>query len=192
MQKSPQRHSSKSILQLRVTLRDVEPPIWRRLLVSDSTTLTTFHAILQDTMGWENYHLYQFTVAGADYEAPDPEATGRDASQIKLKDLPLKIGSTFEYIYDFGDDWYHDIVLEDRLAVEPDLFYPQCIGGARACPPEDCGGPWRYTEVLEILHNPEHPEFQELTGWIGDFQPEAFDIRLINRILMLAFARGAV
>ena len=188
MSKTPPRGS---IFQLRIALRDIAPPVWRRVLVRSTATLAELHAILQDVMGWQNYHLWEFTIGTDQYEAPDPEATGRDASKVKLKDLNIEVGDTFEYVYDPGDDWQHDIVLEDRLAAEPDLAYPVCTGGARACPPEDCGGPHRYAEVLEIMQKPEHPDFRETGEWLGEgFHPEAFDRRITNRVLMLAFGGG--
>ena len=180
-----------SIYQLRVVLRDVEPAVWRRVLVRSTTTLAELHAILQDAMGWQNYHLWEFTVGADQYEAPDPEATGKDASKFRLKELALEIGDTFAYTYDPGDEWQHDVIVEDRLAAEPDQAYPVCTGGARACPPEDSGGPHRYAEVLEIMQNWEHPDFRETANWLGtDFHPEAFDLRATNRILMLAFGGG--
>lgn len=180
-----------SIYQLKVTLRGINPPIWRRLLVRSTTTLAKLHEIIQDTMGWQNYHLYQFAIGPVEYEAPDPEATGRDTTKAKLRDLPLEIGDVFEYVYDFGDDWQHDIVVEERLRADQQ-FYPVCTGGARACPPEDSGGPHHYAEVLQIMRNPEHPDFEETMAWLGDdFDPEMFDLRATNRILMLAFGKGA-
>ncbi|MCI0355920.1 MAG: plasmid pRiA4b ORF-3 family protein [Acidobacteria bacterium] len=176
-----------------MALREVEPPIWRRVLVRDTTTLAKLHAIIQDVMGWQNYHLYQFTVGDDEFEAPDPEATGDDATQTKLKDLQLRPGDSFGYLYDFGDDWQHVVTVEEYLRADPEQSYPYCTGGARNCPPEDSGGPHRYAEVLQILQNPEDPEYAELADWLGDgFHPEAFDVRTTNRILMLAFQRGAV
>jgi len=193
MVRSTKPSSSGTILQLKVSLRETDPPVWRRILIRDTTTLEKLHALIQDTMGWQNYHLWEFVVRGEHYEAADPEATGRDAAKMKLKDLPLETGESFEYVYDPGDDWQHEIVLETRLRVDPEQFYPACTAGARACPLEDSGGPWRYAEILEILANPKHPEYPEIKGWIGnDFHPEAFDLRATNRILRLAFGRGVV
>ncbi|MGH2374896.1 MAG: plasmid pRiA4b ORF-3 family protein [Gemmatimonadales bacterium] len=193
MPRSPGARSPGSIIQLHIALREIAPPIWRRVLVRDTTTLAKLHAIIQDVMGWENYHLYRFTIGTSDFEAPDPEATGQDATRTKLKDLRLRTGDSFEYVYDFGDDWQHVVTVENYLRAEADHFYPWCTGGARNCPPEDCGGPYRYAEVLQILQDPEDPEYGELAEWLrDDFQPEAFDLRTTNRILMLAFSRGAV
>jgi Plasmid pRiA4b ORF-3-like protein len=185
--------ASGSICQLKVTLRDVAPPIWRRLLVRNTTSLATLHAIIQEAMGWQNYHLWEFVVGSGHYEAPDPEATGRDATKVKLKDLPLAVGRSFDYVYDPGDDWQHEIVLEDRLPADSDRFYPACTGGARACPPEDSGGVGQYAEILRIMQSAEDPEFRQTMEWLGEgFHPEVFDLRATNRILMLAFGHGAV
>ncbi len=182
-----------SIYQLKITLQDIEPPIWRRILVRGTTGLARLHEIIQETMGFQNYHLYEFAIGGERFEAPDAEATGGDATRVKLRDLGVQIGDSFEYTYDFGDDWRHEILLENRLRGEPDQFYPVCISGARACPPEDSGGPGGYAELLRVLGNPEDPDFAEMREWAGDeFDPERFDLRATNRILMLAFGRGAV
>jgi len=193
MVKSAKPSAPGSIYQLRVSVRETAPPIWRRILVRGTTNLEKLHRIIQDAMGWQNYHLWEFVIRGEHYEAADPEATGHDAAKVKLTQLQLEVGESFEYVYDPGDDWQHEVVLEERLRADPEQFYPACTAGARACPPEDVGGPWRYGEVLEIIKHPKHPEYGESKEWLGDdFQPEAFDLRSTNRILMLAFGRGAV
>ena len=193
-QKRPRpRSSAASIYQLRITLQEIQPPIWRQLLVPGTTTLAELHAIIQDAMGWQNYHLYEFTIRNERFEQPDPEAEGKDATRVKLKDLSLEVGDTFEYVYDFGDDWHHEVILEGRVHADPEADYPLCMDGARACPPEDCGGPGGYTELLRVLGNPEDPEYAESTQWVGKhFHPECFDLKAANRILMLAYGRGAV
>ena len=191
MSRTPKKPARDGIWQLRIVLRDVSPPVWRRIQVRSATTLAELHAIVQDVMGWQNYHLWEFIIGPNHYEAPDPEASGHDATTVKLKDLDVDIGSSFDYVYDPGDDWQHEVVVEDRLAPQPDVSYPVCTGGARACPPEDSGGPHRYGEILEILQNPAHPDFSELSEWLAEgFQPETFDLRATNRILMLAFGGG--
>lgn len=158
------------VFQLHVTLRDVEPVVWRRFLVRNTTTLATLHAILQHVMGWQNYHLWAFTIGSRRYGPSGVGAPDGDATKVRLKDLSLAVADTFEYEYDFGDGWRHDIVVEDQPAAEPRQAYPVCTGGARACPPEDCGGPRRYVETLKTIQH-----------------PDVFDVRATNRILMLAF-----
>lgn len=194
----PQKHARSrpiagSIYQLRITLQEIRPPVWRRLQVRGATTLAQLHAIVQDAMGWQDYHLYKFTIRDEDFEQPDPEAEGKDATRIRLRDLPVEVGETFEYVYDFGDEWRHDIALEDRVRPDPEVEYPLCVDGARACPPEDCGGPGGYAELLRVLGKPNDPEYAETSRWVGDhFHPECFDWKATNRILMLAYGRRAV
>ncbi len=189
--KVPRIRGRDHVYTLRITLRDIQPPIWRRLVVRAHTSLAELHEILQDVVGWQNYHLWGFTIGPSLYEAPDPEASGLDATKVTLKTLGVAAGSTFEYLYDAGDDWVHEVAVEDVHPADPELAYPVCVGGARACPPEDCGGPHRYGEILEMLQDPKHAGFAELADWIGDsFHPEAFDLRATNRILMLAYGGG--
>jgi hypothetical protein len=90
----------------------------------------------------------------------------------------------FTYTYDFGDNWRHVIQVEKVLAAEPGARYPRCVGGKRACPPEDCGGPWGYGDFLEAISNPKHPEHEDMLEWAGDeFDPEAFDLEAVNEEL---------
>jgi hypothetical protein len=173
---------------LKVTLRDIDPPIWRRLLVPDDTTLAQLHLTLQELFGWQNYHLYQFSIHDQAYEAPSAEAKGRSATTATLKSLKFEKGDRFEYWYDFGDDWLCDIVVEDASPAAPDAIYPSCIGGARSGPPEDCGGSPGYQELLRVLAHPKDPRYAELKAWVGpDFDSEAFDQRTTNRLLQLVF-----
>ena len=103
-------------------------------------------------------------------------------------DLDLKPGTKLTYLYDFGDDWHHDIEVIAVRQHEDGMEYPFCVDGARAGPPEDCGGPYAYQDFLDILSDPKHPEHRERREWAGPhFQPEVFDIRATNRILQLAF-----
>jgi hypothetical protein len=187
----PRRQRNTAVIELRITLRDAVPPIWRRIVVPASMSLSTLHAVIQDVMGWENCHLYQFEVGGRSFEAAEPDTEGQDAGRVTLQGLSLKPRSSFRYTYDFGDDWVHDLTVESIAPADPDMAYPVCTGGARAGPPEDSGGPHGYSEILEILQNPEHPDFAQYQDWLSDgFQPECFDLRATNRILMLAFGGG--
>ena len=184
---------SQQIYQLKVRLFEIEPPIWRRIQVRGTVTLSKLHAILQDVMGWTNTHLYSFHIAGKDYEDPDPEAHRANARKTHLGRLGLKTGDTFEYHYDFGDDWRHEVLVEELLESVSARDYPVCLDGARACPPEDCGGVPGYATILEAIENPTDPEFRETLEWLDSaYNPELFDVRAINRILGLAHAKGAV
>lgn len=177
------------VFELKVSLRNIDPLIWRQLLIYGSTTLHGLHGAIQESFGWENYHLYQFEVGSRRFEAPEQEeATGEDATAILLMDLDLKPGTKLTYLYDFGDDWHHDIEVIAVRQHEDGMEYPFCVDGARAGPPEDCGGPHAYQDFLDILADPKHPEHRERREWAGPhFQPEVFDIRATNRILQLAF-----
>ncbi|HWG99566.1 MAG TPA: plasmid pRiA4b ORF-3 family protein [Pilimelia sp.] len=168
----------RQIFQLRVALRDVSPPVWRRLLVPGGYTLDRLHRAIQYAMGWHNCHLHSFDIDGAQYGEPDPdgELALRDEIDYRL-DAVVGKGSRFLYTYDFGDWWEHDVVVEDVFAAEPDEAYPTCADGERACPPEDVGGAYGYAQFRTALVDPEHPEHAAMREWLGrPFDPEAFDV----------------
>lgn len=128
-----------------------------------------------------------FTVAGTRYEGPDPDSDGDEVKRTTLKRLKLEPGAEFEYEYDFGDDWRHAITVEERQPRVADVTYPSCSDGERAGPPEDCGGPPGYDDLLRALRDPAHPEHADMVVWAGAWAPEVFDLRAVNRILRLAF-----
>jgi hypothetical protein len=173
-----------SVYQFKVTLKGASPPIWRRFQVTDDITLYRLHLVLQDVMGWLNYHLYQFTIGGLRYADPDPEydTTDRNAKKYKLWQVfggRQKAKALYEY--DFGDSWEHELVLEKVLPTTEGACYPVCLAGARACPPEDCGGVSGYARLLDIIRNPEDEEYEETMMWLGgSFDPEAFDLDEVN------------
>ncbi|MDP9312438.1 MAG: plasmid pRiA4b ORF-3 family protein [Chloroflexota bacterium] len=175
-----------AIYQLKVTLHDSKPPIWRRVQVPSDITLSKLHDILQIVMGWTDSHLHQFIVGQTYYGIPDP-MWGRDVKnerRTKLHQVAPEEKAKFTYEYDFGDDWLHDIVVEKILPAVEGTHYPLCIKGKRACPPEDCGGVWGYDSFLEAIRNPNHPEHDDMLEWAGgDFDPEAFDMEDVNRQL---------
>lgn len=165
--------------QLKVTLHDTKPPIWRRVLIDRASTLDQVHEVIQAAFGWWNYHLHEFEIGDMRYGVPDPdEGWGpptNDESKVRL-DSVVKKGSKFEYVYDFGDWWRHKIVVEGVLPADSTTTVPTCVDGRRACPPEDCGGTWGYDDLLAILADPTHPEHDERVEWIGrPFDPELFD-----------------
>ena len=179
------RQSKKSpIYQIKVTLRDSKPPIWRRLQVTGDTTLNSLHLILQEAMGWEGYHLYQFIVGQTYFGEPDPDFDAEDDSKVKLSQIMPLEKQKFTYEYDFGDSWLHEILVEKILPPEPGVRYPLCLKGKRACPPEDCGGVWGYDTLLETIKDPGNEEYEEMMDWLGgEFDPEAFDLDSINQRL---------
>lgn len=178
--------SAEKIYQLKVTLKGSKPPIWRRLLVSSTMTLEEMHEILQITMGWTNSHLHQFIAGGEYYGQIDPymdfEVT--DERKTKLDSLLKNEKDSIIYEYDFGDNWEHKLELEKVLPLDVEEELPRCIKGKRACPLEDVGGVWGYGELLEIIQDPTHPEYEERMEWVGDdFDPEHFSIAEVNHML---------
>lgn len=173
------RPTSGSVYQLKVSLLDTRPPIWRRVLVDGNSTLDHVHEVIQAAFGWWNYHLHEFEVGRERYGIPDPDGDWGEPPQDERRtrlDAIAGEGSSFRYTYDFGDGWDHRIVVEKVLPRTADTATPACIDGRRACPPEDCGGTWGYRELLEILGDPAHPEHDERHEWLGrPFDPEAFD-----------------
>lgn len=173
--------------EITVTLADVaDPAVWRRLLIPAAMPLSTLHQVIQAAMGWQNYHLHTFTDGRRTYGAPDPELPVADERRVRFRDLDIK--RTIGYTYDFGDDWDHQIVVHAVGAAEPGQRYPRCVGGAGACPPEDCGGAPGYINLKEILENPSDEEHASMVRWLGlehasEFDRAAFDIDLVNRRL---------
>jgi hypothetical protein len=173
-----------TVYQLKITLKDVRPPIWRRALVPDCS-LEELHEIIQVAMGWENYHLFDFEVGGERYtdSRGADELEMEDASQVLLSELVPKEKFKFGYTYDFGDDWRHEIVVEKILPQGAGRDAPVCLDGKRACPPEDVGGPWGYVDYLQALADPEHESHEDMLEWGGEFDPEAFDLDEVNKVL---------
>jgi hypothetical protein len=133
-------------------------------------------------MGWEDYHLHEFRMGRKIYGMPDldDEREIMDVKQTRIHDVIQRVGTEFEYRYDFGDDWEHDLLLEAILLPDPDTSYPRCIGGERNGPPEDVGGSGGYENYLAALADPEHEEQEDMLAWRGPFDPEAFSLAGIN------------
>ncbi|HPX75062.1 MAG TPA: plasmid pRiA4b ORF-3 family protein [Bacteroidales bacterium] len=178
------------IFQIQIALKGFRPKIWRRILVPENVLLPDFHKIIQTTMGWTNSHLHHF-VKGRSYyvhKTEDDVFVGNnsdiDYAKIKISDLLSFEKDKIIYEYDFGDDWEHDIVLEKILPYDTKLVYPICVKGKMNCPPEDCGGVWGYADMLEVLKDPEHEDYEELRDWLGEeFDPQFFDIDTVNELL---------
>lgn len=168
------------IFQLKITLCGIQPEIWRRVLAPGNIRLDMLHETIQGAMGWKDSHLHEFVVNGTTYGDPDNPPHGAFASECgtktKLKFLDLRPGDKFIYRYDFGDDWTHEVMVEGILEAVPKETYPKCVAGERACPPEDCGGPPGYEHLLQVLGNPNDPEYEDLSAWVGGiFDAENFD-----------------
>lgn len=171
-----------NVFQLKITLKEVKPPIWRRIQVRDDITLHDLHKVIQKLMDWEDSHLHGFDVKNDFYGMPGED--GLNEKKFRLKDLNLNKKSKFLYIYDFGDNWKHEVLLEDILPMDASVKYPVCLGGKRSGPIEDCGGPWGYQELLDILKDPEHPDYEDRLEWVPDnFYPELFDVSEMNKRL---------
>jgi len=174
------------IYQLKVTLRESKPPIWRRLQIGSDVRLGELHDIFQIAMGWTDSHLHQFIVGGVFYGVSDPDwdMDVEDERKVRLDQIASAEKEKFFYEYDFGDGWEHEVLVEKILAPEPEADYPRCIKGKRNCPPEDIGGVWGYGDFLEAIQDEDHPEHEEYLEWIGgSFDPEAFDLEEVNEVL---------
>jgi hypothetical protein len=174
---------------LKVTLRGIRPPIWRRVRVSSEMSLQVLHEVIQAAMGWEDAHLHEFRVGNRRYGEPSDD--GWPGAPRTYSENSVKLGSLvdqrirrFQYVYDFGDDWEHEVLIEKIEPLDSEQQYPSLITGKRRCPPEDCGGGYGYAQLLEALADPTAEEHTELTEWVGgQFDPERLDLELINQRL---------
>lgn len=185
------------IYQIQIVLRGSKPKIWRRLLVSSDLLLSDFHKTIQTAMGWTNSHLHQFIKNRTFYTVrmPDDDSWGEmdnvDYEKFKICDLLKKEKEKIVYEYDFGDSWEHDVIVEKILPVDDKLKYPICLAGKMACPPEDCGGVWGYADMLAVLKEPDHEEYENYMDWLGeDFDPEYFDKEEVNELLRTLKDKG--
>ena len=184
--------ASAPIYHLKVVLNGTKPPIWRRLQVPGNANLGWLHAVLQVAMGWTNSHLHQFRVGEllySDLRHNSPEFEGEpeilDENKATLQQVAPQQKDVLGYEYDFGDSWEHRITVEKILPPDPAAaMTARCLDGARACPPEDCGGVWGYDNLLKIIKNPKHEEHASIMEWLGaGFDPEAFDADEANTYL---------
>ena len=182
------RGETMNIDRVRVSLREIDPPIWRLLELSSRTTLKQLHRMLQIVMGWGDCHLHEYIADGQRYGTPDPhyDDVGEVLPEagVRLERVLPRSGASMLYLYDFGDNWQHDIRLEAALPAESGVTYPRLVGGARSCPPEDCGGPRAYADLLEVLVDPDHRDFEQMRAWVGPrFNAEAFSVAAVNQRL---------
>ena len=181
----------KTVHRLKVTLRDVHPAVWRRIELLSSTSLPALSIVLEAAMGWRGGHLHAFEAGDVTYELPNDDIVAFgvtvDERTVHLAEVVPEAGTMFRWDYDFGDGWEHDVLVE---AVEPrqlGVVYPRCLAGERACPPDDCGGPWGYANVLASWADPDHPDRVELSDWLPPgFDPEAFDVAATTERLLTA------
>ncbi|HRK26353.1 MAG TPA: plasmid pRiA4b ORF-3 family protein [Chitinophagales bacterium] len=180
------------IYQILISLKDSKPKIWRRVLIPADSMLEELHAIIQIVMGWDDSHLHQFIKNKTYYTVKLFEDDyWNEANTIDYIEEEVGVSSLLKakkdkmmYEYDFGDEWQHEILLEEILPVDDAITYPICIDGKRRCPPEDCGGIWGYANLLTILSQPDHEQYEDMLEWVGeDFDPEYFDKTEVNEAL---------
>lgn len=176
-------------VQIRIALDEIEPEVWRRLVVPLNWTLEQLHLAIQAAFNWWNYHLHEFRIGGLRYGdvelledgafEGDPRAF--DQREVRLRDFEGP-GTAFVYIYDFGDDWRHTVEIEKLLALDIAPKQAICIDGARARPPEDVGGVPGYKRFLAVMADPNDPEHTDTKRWCGGhFDPEWFDLALVDK-----------
>jgi hypothetical protein len=174
------------VFQVRISLEDIEPPVWRRVLIPGGVNLSKLHDIFQAAMGWTNSHLHSFTIDAKLYgpqfdDYPDDELDETECTvSFALRGSVLH----FSYEYDFGDSWTHKVVVEDVSWAPYVLKHGVCLDGGGACPPEDVGGTGGYEEFLAALADPLHEEHDNYLVWVGyKFDPEAFNVAAANAAL---------
>jgi len=180
------------VYQFKITLNGSKPSIWRRIVVPSNYSFWDLHVAIQDSMGWFDSHLHSFEIinplTGRKVEIGIPDEEWEAFDRIVLPDYKEKIAKYFSednrnarYEYDFGDSWIHTIKFEKILAASIGEKYPQCTGGKMACPPEDCGGIYGYYNLLSVISNPQHKEYEEMIGWSGgEFDPKLFDPKVVT------------
>jgi Plasmid pRiA4b ORF-3-like protein len=172
--------------QLKITLRGVsKPPVWRRVLVPAGLSLDSLHEVIKRAMGWEGEHMHVFSDGWQHYGVENAELDHADETEFAVAEMVEELGDKFSYVYDFGDDWEHEVRMEKVLPPDALAGVPVCLAGKGACPPEDCGGAWGYTDLKAILADPADEEHEERLQWLGlaaasDFNPAAFSLDEVN------------
>jgi hypothetical protein len=177
--------SAQKILQIKISLREIKPPIWRRVLVTDHMTLWDLHEVIQAVFGWAGYHLHEFKIGNVIYGDPEDselmDFVKENEELYKLSDFNFNKGSQFTYLYDFGDSWKHTVLIEKVLPYDKNTRLPQFLEGKRATPPEDVGGEYGYSQFLEVIKDLKDPDHESYLIWAGgSFDPELVDVKKIN------------
>ncbi len=179
----------RAVYQLKLVLAGVVPAVSRRFQVYEDTTLPQLHRYIQALMNWEQFHLHGFVINGRTYSEPDPEDPDDrkvyDERRVRLSKVLKGVGAQFEYRYDYGDDWEHDMLLEAILIPDEGVHYPRCLSAARNAPPEDVGGPFGYMEYCDALVDRMHEQHRQMRDWRGPFDPEFVSVDLLNERLKL-------
>ena len=175
-------------VQLKVTLKGIQPPIWRRLVVANNYSLGDLHWVIQIAMGWDNDHMHAFSIGKVAYACPETADYGGELcdEDFSLQQVIKRPGQRFTYEYDFGDGWRHEILVEKIEPADSQTLLPHCLKGARACPREDCGGVGGYEAMLEAKLHPteERLSYWGDPSWVLEFDPEHFDLAAVNKRLL--------
>lgn len=188
--------SKDEILQIKISIEEITPKIWRRFQVEDSLTFHQLHKVIQLVMGWSDSHLYGFKAGDKEYQDEKSEDFGDVGDENilpsgKNRVSLLKEKQKFNYTYDFGDCWEHLLVVEKILPRTASVSYPVCLEGERNCPPEDCGSVPGYYNLMAVRKNKKHPEYESLIKeWLGeDYDPEYFNPQEVNTELRRMFRK---
>jgi hypothetical protein len=173
------------IVRLKMVLKNVTPKVERWLVVPQKIRLDRLHAVIQAAMGWTDSHLWEFRTKDCEWGIPYDEdpllGPALDARKATLRNILEETGAkTIHYVYDFGDNWEHAIKLDRFGSLDPMIAGPFLVHATGACPPEDCGGPWRYMELLEALKDPNHDDYGEAVENL----PENFDPAVAPQMLL--------
>lgn len=175
------------LYQIKIQLAEITPAIWRRIVIPSDMLLSDLHKVIQTTMGWTNSHLHQFEKDDTfylprmkdDYSWDDMNNV--DYKRRKVSGLLKRENDEIIYEYDFGDSWRHIVLLEKITDNTRGRKTPVCLDGERNCPPEDCGGPWGYEHLLEVIKDPSNEEYEDMIEWVGEaFDPESFSLTDVN------------
>ena len=171
------------VYAIKVTLLGTRPPVWRRILVPRDITLHNLHRTLQVVMGWTNSHLHRFISqrSGLSQQRRSGSKVTNE-NRTTLDELVGAVGTRLMYEYDFGDGWQHELLLEE-VVLGDETFQQMCVAGKRCCPPEDCGGPQGFAELLQARQDDTHPSPDQAQEWLGDFAAESFSLEEVNRRL---------
>jgi AAA+ ATPase superfamily predicted ATPase len=187
--------NSESIYQIKIKLLSIQPWIWRRVFVSEAASLQDLHRIIQTIMPWDGSHPHRFFIKNKYYGPYIAKSGGNldeetlDEKKITLGNLELSQKQRFRYIYDFGDKWIHEITIEKIIFPDSSQFYPFCVAGKNKAPPDDCGGAWGYSNLLDILADPKNPDYKDRAQCLGEsFDPTKYNINEANQRLKSLFS----
>jgi len=184
--------------QFKIQLKDVyNPTVWRRVQMPSDFTFVEFHEVIQVAFGWENSHMFFFSPKGyrsnpiieMDTEVDESfeviSEDSLDAETTLLSEIFVSLKQKFTYIYDYGDDWNHQITLE-KILMNNETEKPVLLDGEGACPPEDCGGSWGYDSLKKKLADKKHPDHKDMKEWMGlrprqNWDAAAFDLEAFQQ-----------